>query len=186
MDKHPSRVIRFLRNLVPVVVVAIALMVLHTLLLGYPFPMAKIDRLHAAQSATLRAGEAVLADRTVVKIPHLSAKSAEHEMLVKATRNGIEVTADGRAFVLLEIVHWCGTDPVRWHWERVDLDIVAEYFLMGEVQGPPYYSEGYDRMERLRGSAWRNPPQEKQKLVVGDLLSYEDIAEHRENRQVRI
>lgn len=67
-----------------------------------------------------------LSDGRTVALPGIDELPKESPTLNFAVSHGVELQ-DGRVFTLIEIYHWCGSDPVRKHWVRADLAHALRY-----------------------------------------------------------
>lgn len=69
-----------------------------------------------------------------VPLPELSKlPPSDSPVLQSVLAGGVEVSPEGRLFVLVKIWHWCGNDPLREHVARVDLS----RFLLFTGEGEP-------------------------------------------------
>lgn len=103
------------------------------LVTGYFFEQEIVERLErpvVVRGWTEAALE--LADGRFVSLPGIARLPASSRILSAAMENGVEIAADGRVIGLLKIHHWCGNDPVRRHWARVDLSDLLCFLNVGE------------------------------------------------------
>lgn len=65
-------------------------------------------------------------------VPGYKSLTGAGSLIEATTEKGVEITPDGKIFGLLKIWHWCGNDPVRYHYARVNLADLLRYFDKGE------------------------------------------------------
>ena len=69
-----------------------------------------------------------LSDGRLVPLPGVRELPAESLVLAEATRRGVEIDPNGRVIGLVQVHHWCGSDPVRRHVARVDVAHLLMFF----------------------------------------------------------
>jgi hypothetical protein len=77
--------------------------------------------------------------------------------LAEATKRGIELAGDGRAYGLVKVHHWCGNDRIGEHIARVDLALYLEYLDEGQASAPPVPELAgleWQRRGRFSGAGW--------------------------------
>ena len=112
------------------------------LMTGNVFPVRKIDKLQNPVAVLgWSSGGLRLADGRTVQLPGLRSLPSDSEALAEATKRGVEIRANGRVWGLVSVHHWCGNDPIRRHFARVDIGQLLE-FLVRDV--PPELGEPLD------------------------------------------
>ena len=72
--------------------------------------------------------------------------------LAIATKEGVEVTPDGRVFGLVKLWHWCGNDAVRYDLSKIDLAQLLAYHHEGQSTLKPYEYSKHSFVETGGGS----------------------------------
>lgn len=78
-----------------------------------------------------------LADGRFVRLPEVKVLPSNcSPLFCESTRQGVELSPEGRVFGLLRIHHWCGNDSVRTHVAKVDLSRLLLFTGEGEPIRP--------------------------------------------------
>lgn len=114
---------KIFRNvLIVLTTLVVGLSLCHFLLTGMFVPQSIIEELKNPQQVLKVTSQGfVMEDGSIVRVKHISELPTDSEVLNAAIKNGIEVNGDGYIVGLINIHHWCGNDPVRYHLARVDL-----------------------------------------------------------------
>ena len=136
-------------------------LLLPALLTGRLIPVRIVDTLNQPVGVTgWNEKGLILRDGRVVALSGHDALPAESKALREATREGVEIAADGRVFGLVRVHHWCGNDPVSWHVARVDLSNLLNFLAEGDGggfgPGGAFFEHGWRVGEYHRFSAWEN------------------------------
>lgn len=78
----------------------------------------------------------ILSDGRRVEWGFHAPNAARLRAVEAAVAQGIEISDDGRAVGLVRIHHWCGNDPVGWHWARVDVRELLEFLVHATKASP--------------------------------------------------
>lgn len=87
-----------------------------------------------------------LVDGRHVRLPEVVRLPDKSEGLRLATREGVELSADGRIIGLIPVRPWCGSDPVRYRLMRVDLATFLIY--LGEAAASSSQAATYPKSTR--------------------------------------
>jgi hypothetical protein len=77
-----------------------------------------------------------LVDGRTVQLPGFTALPKTSSLLASTTKNGVEIDEQGRVFGIVEVWHWCGNDPVRDDFRRVDLAMLLAFAGEGTFDIP--------------------------------------------------
>ncbi len=107
------------------------------MLTGRFSPIEKIETLKNPVAVARWSSDGLnLADGRTVQLSGLRSLPSLSPALTEATKRGVEVGADGHAWGLVRVHHWCGNDPVREHIARVDLSDMITFLRVGEPVAP--------------------------------------------------
>lgn len=118
------------------------------MLIGRPFPIRQVDSLKDPVAVTgWDTDGLVLANGQRLRLPLSKDLPVPAKALAAATQHGIEIHDSGAAFGLVEIHHWCGNDPVRYHLAKVNLANLLAYVTgieRAQRSNSALFTEGMD------------------------------------------
>ena len=109
------------------------------LLWGRPFPISHVDQLQSpAKVESWNPRGLQLADGRQVMPFGMVELPNQSKTIEIATKEGVEVAADGRVYGLVKIWHWCGNDAVRYDMSRIDIAQLLAFHREGKSSLKPY------------------------------------------------
>lgn len=78
----------------------------------------------------------VLEDKRTIRLPDCRRMPVESQALPHLTKQGVEITSEGRVIGLVRIWNWCGTCARGEHIVRVDIADALYFFSEGEWDAP--------------------------------------------------
>ena len=121
----------------------------HMLLTGSPIPLWHIETLDAPVLVSAATEDhLVLQDGRTITLPFIKTIPHDNPLFKTAIANGIEITGDGEAFVLMWSDRSCGNDPVVWRRLRVNLSNLAGALEPDSIEAAALHPESLSHLKK--------------------------------------